>query len=203
MRLQIGPTNTSEIRYPLWSYQLGHQNGWIPHDPRKASGACQRLPGYYEQSSMAPVSPTWDGLYQPAMTGGFGTASAFPSGDSRYPWPPTSVQLGDGRTATASQSLPTYTSTGSPIVLPGPTYTISNSQLQTLETISTGEPATITSRPTVALAPAPTFVAGCDYPDPWDAYNMDFTQVCGGTYPDFRTVTRIPVQTMTPRDFWQ
>lgn len=187
---QIGQSNTSTIDYPLWSYQLGHQHGWIPNDPRQASGACERLPGGTQPLTSTTAIATWAGTYQPANTGASGTA-AFPTGDARYPWPPTSLHLGPGRTASVSQSLPTYTSTGTPIVLPGPTYTIKNSQQNTVKITSTDDYSAIPSKPKVEPIPAPTFVAGCNYPDPWDAYNLgSFTQVCGGTYTDFRTITR-------------
>ena len=122
------------------------------------------------------VPQTWDGTYQSAwMTGGSGAST--PMGASNYPWPPSSI-VGTGYGPTPL-SLPTYTSTGSPIVLPGPTFTNSRGDQADLRP----------SRTTLEPAPAPTTVAGCNYPDAWNAVEIDFTQVCTSDFSPTPTVS--------------
>jgi len=46
---------------PLWHYQLGVQQGWIPKDPREAIGHC---------ASVLSSSLIFDGTYPASATGG-------------------------------------------------------------------------------------------------------------------------------------
>ncbi|KAJ2931098.1 hypothetical protein H1R20_g5978, partial [Candolleomyces eurysporus] len=119
----------------------------------KAVGACKAIDESY--------TPTWDGTYSAWMTGGDG---AFVATDAaEYPWPPGTIS----NTGTSSPTLvlPTYTATGSPITLPAPTFTDTKGKAIVL---SHGSP--------LGRVPAPTLVAGCDYPDAWNALNATFTQ---------------------------
>ncbi|KAJ2912807.1 hypothetical protein MD484_g7616, partial [Candolleomyces efflorescens] len=106
---------------------------------------------------------SWDGTYSAWMTGGEG---AFVATDAaQFPWPPATIS--NTGTVTTSLALPTYTATGSPVKLPLPIYT-------------KGEEIVGVSHAMVPLGrvPAPTPVAGCDYPDAWDALNVEFTPLC-------------------------
>jgi hypothetical protein len=55
--------NSTELGYPpspMWHYQLGLQQGWIPSDPRSAGGFCKRnnlCQGCYEVSTSG--HPRW------------------------------------------------------------------------------------------------------------------------------------------------
>ena len=61
---KIGNSSTTNtVRAPLWSYSLGLAQGWMPADPRTASGKCQSL-----DANMAP----FDGAFESWMTGGAG-----------------------------------------------------------------------------------------------------------------------------------
>ncbi|RXW23184.1 hypothetical protein EST38_g2666 [Candolleomyces aberdarensis] len=120
---------------------------------RFSLGACKAVDEAY--------TPTWDGTYSAWMTGGDG---AFVATDAaQYPWPPGTIS----NTGTSSPTfvLPTYTATGSPITLPAPTFTDTKGKAIVL---SHGSP--------LGRVPAPTLVAGCDYPDAWNALNANFTQ---------------------------
>src|SRR5258705_9877995 len=67
---QIGNSSSGMIEAPLWSYQLKLENGWMPTDPRKATGKCITLgsnPGAYPSS------------YQPWQTGGAGAGRINPN----------------------------------------------------------------------------------------------------------------------------
>ncbi|KAG1738191.1 glycoside hydrolase family 5 protein [Suillus lakei] len=102
---KIGPSSNNTIASPLWSYQLGLQQGWMPTDPRV-------------------TAQQFDGVYQPYQTGGPGAGTINPVLVSSYgQYPPTSIS---GLTAGATQSfLPTYTSTSAVPTLPPPAFTLS------------------------------------------------------------------------------
>lgn len=137
---QIGPSERGIVESPFWSYQLGLDGGWMPTDPRSVIGACEAL-------GRGP-SP-WSGTFQPYMIGGTGAGTAQDA--DQYPWPPTALANG-----AAVAALPSYTSTGSPVTLPAPTFTDSTGNI-------------IANLGTQAAYPAPTPVSGCTYPDPWDS----------------------------------
>ncbi|KAF8329059.1 exo-beta-1,3-glucanase [Amanita rubescens] len=105
---KIAAAQSGDIETPLWSYQLGYRNGWMPSDPRSASGFCESV-GY---------TPTlFGGTFSPWQTG---TPSSIPaSSSSMYPWPPTSI----GNIDVPMSLLPTYTNTATIITLPVPTFT--------------------------------------------------------------------------------
>ncbi|KAF8215056.1 glycoside hydrolase superfamily [Mycena galopus ATCC 62051] len=133
---------------PLWHYQLGLQRGWIPADPREAIGHC---------ASVLGSSQIFDGTL-PASATGAGPTSLDAAQTSLYVFPPTT--LSPSFTGTQLALLPTYTATGKITTLFAPTFS---------------------SAPTAAVGsgwnnsadtePAYVAVAGCTYPNAWDAVN--------------------------------
>ncbi|KAG8728764.1 hypothetical protein FRC11_010260 [Ceratobasidium sp. 423] len=82
------------VAAPLWSYKHGLENGFMPTDPREATGAC------------GGGSP-WVGPLPASKTGGVGAGTIPASYQTARAWPPTSLS-GIPNAAT----LPTYTATG-------------------------------------------------------------------------------------------
>ncbi|RXW21692.1 hypothetical protein EST38_g4161 [Candolleomyces aberdarensis] len=194
---KIGPADNRTVMAPLWSYQLGWRNGWIPY-PRYAIGMCQAIlnmsdesdayaTGLYPTPSASPIltTPTgsssrisgspapssFDGTYSPWMTGGDGAFLA--TGASAYPWPPHSIS----NTFSLQTSLPTYAVTGTPITLPPPTFTSTSTNKRNgdVKTTTTVMP---TKGFPLGKALAPTPSSGCNYPPAWDAQGIIFTQGC-------------------------
>ncbi|OAX37313.1 glycoside hydrolase [Rhizopogon vinicolor AM-OR11-026] len=147
---KIGPSSNNTIESPLWSYQLGLQQGWMPTDPRAAEGTC---------AALGVTVQHFDGIYQPYQTGGPGAGTVDPVSVSSYgQYPPKSIS---GLPAGATQSLlPTYTSTSAIPKLPPPTFPPSPSGSVTIGS------GWFDSSDTDLAA---TEVAGCTYPDAWDA----------------------------------
>ncbi|KAF8638922.1 hypothetical protein AX17_001835 [Amanita inopinata Kibby_2008] len=155
---KIAASQTSgRIETPLWSYQLGLRNGWIPSDPRDAIGKCQ---------SLGSKSEPFDGTYQPWQTG---TPSSIPaSSTSNFPWPPATVPRAD----VPVSLLPTYTETASVVTLPVPTFTSVPSS------ITQGFNGWFNEGDTEGGV---TAVAGCSYPDEYDAtFSVIPTAPCTG-----------------------
>ncbi|KAG2043401.1 glycoside hydrolase superfamily [Suillus americanus] len=100
------------VQSPLWSYQLGLQNGWIPTDPRTAVGT---------YAALGVTGPQFDGVYQAYQTGGPGAGTIVASSVTSYgQYPPTPI---NGLPLRAIQSLlPTYTSTTAVTTLPPPIF---------------------------------------------------------------------------------
>jgi hypothetical protein len=121
----------------------------MPTDPRIAAGTCAALGVTVQQ---------FDGIYQPYQTGGPGAGTINPVSVSSYgQYPPKTIS---GLTSGATQSLlPTYTSTSAIPKLPPPTFAPNPSSV----TIGNGW---FDSSDTGLAA---TEVAGCTYPDAWDA----------------------------------
>jgi hypothetical protein len=154
---KVSNSSSGIVESPLWSYQLGLQGGWIPSDPRTAVGACG-----------PPAGPIFSS-FQPWMTGGAGAGDIGPAQTSQYPYPPVTLEL-----PTFSASLlPSYTSTGAISTLPTPTFTNTKGA-----TISAGD-GWFDAQDTMA---APTLIAGCNYPNAWDAISVTLPPaiVCGG-----------------------
>ena len=104
-----------------------------------------------------PLSLLGVGVPDGASSDGGGASPLSPS-------PTTMTVTSPPATMTTSVRLPTYTATGTPIVL-------SNSPLN-------GSNASARKD---AVGPAPTPIEGCStYPDAWDAVGKDFTWTCGG-----------------------
>jgi glucan 1,3-beta-glucosidase len=121
----------------------------MPKDPRMALGTCG-----------APTNPFAG--YQPWMTGGAGAGTL----QTTYAWPPVSINLAPA----AAAGLPTYTATGAISTLPVPTYTDSAGK-----PLGTGNGWFDANDNTLA----PTPIAGCTYPDPWDALSAAVPAGCG------------------------
>lgn len=162
---------------PFWHYRLGLQQGWIPNDPRLAVGMCAQdgvsgndFSGTYSSPYMTGgVSVrTRRGTRYPADNqAGAGTIPADQT--SSYPWPPRSFT----NVPAASMTLiPQYTSTGTPVTMPGPTFT----KPGTSETISAGSGwAQAADNRQAAVA-----VSGCVYPPEYSASNLPITAgMCG------------------------
>ncbi|CAE6480391.1 unnamed protein product [Rhizoctonia solani] len=93
---KVGPATTwgNRVASPLWSYKHGLENGFIPTDPREATGAC------------GGGSP-WAGPLPASKTGGAGAGTIPAAYSTARTWPPPSLS-GIPNAAT----LPTYTATG-------------------------------------------------------------------------------------------
>ncbi|KAG1804107.1 glycoside hydrolase family 5 protein [Suillus subaureus] len=156
-------STTNSVQSPLWSYQLGLQNGWIPTDPRTAVGTC---------AALGVTGPQFDGVYEAYQTGGPGAGTIVASSVTSYgQYPPTPI---NGLTVGAIQSLlPTYTSTSAVPTLPPPTFSPSPSP-----SVSAGN-GWFDSGDTGL---APTQVQGCTYPNAWDAVSSAMpTALCPST----------------------
>jgi aryl-phospho-beta-D-glucosidase BglC (GH1 family) len=139
---KVGNSSAGTVESPLWSYQLGLQNGWIPTDPRKSSGKCKAL--------NAPQAP-FAGTYSSWQTGGAGAGTIVAS--ASFPWPPSTIS---GVSGDIYAALPTYTPTGTISTLPPAQLTPSVSDGDGW--FNTGD----TARPMVT-------VSGCTYPNAWDS----------------------------------
>ncbi|PSS05560.1 hypothetical protein PHLCEN_2v3730 [Hermanssonia centrifuga] len=149
---------TGTVQAPLWSYQLGLENGWIPTDPRKAAGVCASLSG-----QTAPFV----GTFSAWQTGGSGAGTIAPTATTDFAqFPPTTIA---GVPAGQVPLLPTYTQTKAPVTLPPPTFTAS-------VTASIGN-GWVDASDTAQMN---TAVAGCTYPDAWNAIASPVpTAACG------------------------
>jgi len=156
---KVGPAADGTIQAPLWSYQLGLQNGWIDSDPRSYKGKCAEL-------KVDPPSQ-FDGTYKPWQLGI--QPSSIPASSSQdFPWPPTTISSID----VAMDLLPTYTTTGSIITLPPATFT--------------GAPSSATAAVdgwfnSQDVEGAPTPIAGCSYPNEYTpTFDVVPTAACTG-----------------------
>ena len=107
--------------------------------------------------------------FQSWMTGGAGAGDIGPAQTSQYPYPPVTLENPNY----PASLLPSYTSTGSISTLPPPIYTNTKGA-----TISAGD-GWFDAQDTL-LAPTP--IAGCNYPNAWDAVSVTLPPaiVCGG-----------------------
>ncbi|KAH7909262.1 exo-beta-1,3-glucanase [Hygrophoropsis aurantiaca] len=107
---KIGNSSTTGVvESPQWSYQLGLQNGWMPKDPRTASGICQN------QNLWSPPLQAW-------QTGGANAGQIAAAVSSSYAWPPAQISNGG-----VLADLPSYTPTGTVATLPPPTFSVGSS----------------------------------------------------------------------------
>ncbi|KJA24157.1 glycoside hydrolase family 5 protein [Hypholoma sublateritium FD-334 SS-4] len=142
---KIAPSQAGRVEAPLWSYQLGLEQGWIPKDPRTAFGMC---------TSLNATISDFSGTFAPWQTG---TPSSIPTSSSAaYPWPPATISSAD----VAVTLMPTYTNTGVVITMPPATFTAA--------------PSSKTSAvngwfDTLDTSGGVTAVAGCVYPDEYVA----------------------------------
>ncbi|PPQ71289.1 hypothetical protein CVT26_011939 [Gymnopilus dilepis] len=155
---KIGPSQAGRVEAPLWSYQLGLENGWIPTDPRQASGLCGQI---------GAANDPFDGTFLPWQTGATPSTIAAAS-STQFPWPPPSILSAD----VPIDLLPTYTATAPIITLPPATFTAA--------------PASITQAAdgwfnTQDTAGGITTVAGCPYPNEYDgSFSVVPTAPCTG-----------------------
>ncbi|KAG6820386.1 hypothetical protein H0H93_001156 [Arthromyces matolae] len=152
---KIGNSTAGIVEAPLWSYQLGLMNGWIPVDPRTALGTCH---------SLGISNSDFSGTFQSWQTGGAGAGDIPASISSNFPWPPATIS-----NAGPESQLPTYTPTGTVVALPPPTLTASATAK-----IDAGS-GWFNTKDTGG---APTPVVGCKYPDAWDAINVALPTGC-------------------------
>lgn len=131
------------VESPQWSYQLGLQNGWMPKDPRVASGTC------VNQNIWSPPLLAW-------QTGGAGAGQIPASVSSSYAWPPATLS-----NAGAVTSLPSYTPTGTIATLPPPTFTVTSGK--SVKTAAAGNGWNNPSDTALEMVP----IATCSYLDPW------------------------------------
>ncbi|KAG6877570.1 hypothetical protein C0993_005984 [Termitomyces sp. T159_Od127] len=110
--MKIGNSTAGIVESPLWSYQLGLRNGWMPTDPRTALGTC---------ASLGASGSDFDGEFQPWQTGGVGAGTIAPSSTANFPWPPATIS----NVEAPGNQLPTYTPTGTIVSLAPPTLTAS------------------------------------------------------------------------------
>jgi aryl-phospho-beta-D-glucosidase BglC (GH1 family) len=142
---KVGNSSTSgTVEAPLWSYQLGLQNGWIPTDPRKSTGKCAALNA--PQAAFAGTYSSW-------QTGGAGAGTIAASETVSYPWPPATLS---GLSAAVYADVPTYTPTSGISTLPPAQLTPSASEGAGWFNAKDTASAMIT-------------VSGCSYPNAWDS----------------------------------
>ncbi|KZS87759.1 glycoside hydrolase [Sistotremastrum niveocremeum HHB9708] len=165
---KIGNDSVSgSVRSPLWSYQLGFENGWMPTDPRDSVGKC---------AEAGVTAVQFDGTYSAWQTGGSGAGTIAPTSVSQFDqWPPLTISNLVPSGAPVSL-LPTYTSTGPVPTLPPPTFTASAS----------GKTAVISAgngwKDAQDTGLSPTTIKGCSYPDAWGAISSPVpTAACTGT----------------------
>lgn len=141
---KIGASSVSGVvEAPQWSYSLGLQNGWMPLDPRTASGICA------DQG-------IWSPPLQPWQTGGAGAGQVAASVIQEYAWPPATIS-----NAGAVTLLPSYTPTGTVATLPPPTFTVTSGKSVSTANAGKGwQNASDTAGEMVAIAT-------CSYLNPW------------------------------------
>ncbi|KAF6754946.1 glycoside hydrolase family 5 protein [Ephemerocybe angulata] len=136
---------------PMWHYKLGMEKGWIPKDPREVSGTCSKLSGDFTP---------FDGQFPATATGGAGAGQL----QATPVFPPAT--LNDGL---AADTLPTYTATGALKTLAVPTFTAAPD-------VDAGTGWNNANDNELAYVP----VAGCTYPNAYDANNVAVPAACTG-----------------------
>ncbi|KAI0341763.1 glycoside hydrolase [Trametopsis cervina] len=142
---------TGKVESPAWSYQLGLEEGWMPKDPRKASGTCGN------SSPFQPPLQSW-------QLGGQGADQIPAAFSSSYAWPPTTIA-----NAGSATLLPTYTQTGPIPTLAAPTFTSASA-------VNVGNGWANTADNSGIAVAIPT----CSYLDPWVGAADPPSPLCGG-----------------------
>ncbi|KAI0343529.1 glycoside hydrolase [Trametopsis cervina] len=152
---------TNTVQAPLWSYQLGLENGFIPTDPRQAHGMCGKFGALGSQFS---------GTFPVTATGGGAAGTILPSVVSQYGlFPPTSIA---GVPAGQVTLIPSYTTGRAPVTLPPPSYTGVSKDVTLPNGWFDNQDG----------AQAVTIVSGCVYPDAWFAASSAVpVNACGAT----------------------
>ncbi|QRW00896.1 Cellulase (glycosyl hydrolase family 5 protein) [Ceratobasidium sp. AG-Ba] len=127
------------VASPMWSYKLGLENGFMPTDPREADGACSN------------TSP-WNGPLPASKTGGAGAGTIDGAYAAAHAWPPATLAG-----IPNAGVLPTYTATASVVTLKPATYTAAG--------VDPGNGWANGKDQGGMYTP----VAGCAYPNSWDA----------------------------------
>ncbi|KAG8708506.1 hypothetical protein FRC09_001214 [Ceratobasidium sp. 395] len=169
---KIGKSTTwGTVASPNWSYKLGLDNGFMPTDPREATGACSN------------ASP-WTGPLPASKTGGAGAGTIDAAYAAAHPWPPATLA---GVPDVAA--LPTYTATQTPVTLQPATYTAASG-------VNPGNGWANANDQGGMYTP----IAGCAYPsDAWDAISA-VAGACdaGAAQRRFRGRVMMPRQTGVP-----
>ncbi|KAF8171020.1 glycoside hydrolase superfamily [Mycena galopus ATCC 62051] len=152
---KIGNSTAGIIEAPQWSYQLGLQQGWMPTDPRTAVGQCGN------------TNP-WKGPLSAWQTGGVGAGTIPTATLNALSWPPASIVFSPGDVTSAASLLPTYTPSGTPITLPGPTFAPASGQPSATTTVTDGSGWANTADNAGMMKP----VSGCSYYTPWIGYGV-------------------------------
>ncbi|KAJ6500522.1 glycoside hydrolase family 5 protein [Mycena sanguinolenta] len=145
---KIGNSTAGRVESPQWSYQLGLQQGWMPTDPRTAVGSCGNSNPF-----AGPLS-AW-------QTGGAGAGQIPAATLAALSWPPPSIAFADATSPVAS--LPSFTPSGTPITLPGPTITPASGQPSATSSANVGSGWENAQDTQGMMGP----IAGCSYLDPW------------------------------------
>ncbi|KAK7045305.1 glycoside hydrolase family 5 protein [Favolaschia claudopus] len=166
---KIGPAIDGVVRSPLWSYQLGLENGFMPTDPRDSKGVC---------ASLGETKFAFQGNFSSWATGGAGAGTIAPTAIQSFgAWPPATLS----NVEVAPTLLPTYTATASIVSLtftmPAPSASASGSGAAAEITAKVGngwyDPQDQT--------PMVTTVAGCGYPFAYSALSSAVPPVCTGS----------------------
>ncbi|KZV83236.1 glycoside hydrolase [Exidia glandulosa HHB12029] len=137
-------SRTGKISAPMWNYQLGLEQGWIPDDPRTATGTC-------EAAGAGPKEDQFfNGPLKPWQTGGAGANTFAPEATAGLDWPPPAL-------LSLGSPLPTLTATGPVPMLPTATFPPS-------ATVTEAKGWADPQDKTGAYVP----VANCKYPDSWN-----------------------------------
>ncbi|KAL8279683.1 hypothetical protein RQP46_007996 [Phenoliferia psychrophenolica] len=161
-------TTLGKIANPMWNYQLGLAQGYVPKDPRGSVGSCPILvsqQGVSMSSNPAPTLSSW-------MTGGSGAGTIVATAilASFSAWPPATLGI------TPVSNLPTYTSTAAISTLSALTPTSYPSGYSSSTNPGNGWAQSSDTTPWY------TPVAGCTYPDPWSGVAATIpTAACTGT----------------------
>jgi len=115
----------------------------MPKDPREAAGVCGN------------TNP-WNPPLRPWQTGGAGAGNIPASATDALSWPPPTIS-----NAGAISLLPSYTSTGTIVTLPGPTFTTKGSTATA--TVDVGNGWANAADNAGMYVEVPT----CSYLDPW------------------------------------
>ncbi|CAL1711949.1 unnamed protein product [Somion occarium] len=158
---KIGNSTAGIVQSPLWSYQLGLENGWMPTDPREAIGKC---------ASLGVQGNPFAGTFESWQTGGAGAGTIAPSVSSQFgTFPPTTIANVPAASITL---LPTYTSTGGIQTLPPPTFSPAPTK-----SINVGNGWANIADTASFVTP----ISACAYPNAWSAVDAPVPTACGGS----------------------
>ncbi|KAJ7923857.1 glycoside hydrolase family 5 protein, partial [Mycena leptocephala] len=172
---KIGPALDGVVRSPLWSYQLGLANGFMPSDPRDSIGVC---------AGLGVNKNPFPGTFSAWKTGGAGEGAINATSLATFGvWPPATLS----NVQVAPTLLPTYTATAT---IPSLTFITPTA---TAATGSASGKGSADVAPTITASvgngwfdaadqtPMVTAVAGCPYPFAWSAVSSPVPTVCTGT----------------------